>query len=67
MSTRGKRQTQPLTLELEPWAHEELAREAREREMTPQDLAAFAIAYYLADRDSGRIARRTPPPRTDPA
>ncbi len=28
-----------------------------------EELASYAVLYYLADGDSGRIARRLPPPR----
>jgi hypothetical protein len=52
----------PLAVDLEAGAYEELAREAAEREVSVEDLAAYAIAYFLADKDSGRLARRTLPP-----
>jgi hypothetical protein len=58
--SRGTRRQ--ITLELEAWATQELEREAAERQMTPEALAAYAIAYYLADEDAGRLPRRTPPP-----
>jgi hypothetical protein len=51
-----------ITVELDAWAHEELERAARARAIAPAKLAAYAIAYYLADEDSGRVARRTVPP-----
>jgi hypothetical protein len=55
---RGERRTVPLPVE--GWAYEELAREAERNGMSVGELASFAIAYYLADADSGRIARRIP-------
>lgn len=61
----GERLTIPLALE--PWAYYALAREARERGMTTEDLAAYAVVYFLADADSGRLARRGPLPDTQPA
>jgi hypothetical protein len=50
-----------LTLDLEPFAWEALEQEAARQGVTVQELACFAIDYYLADGDSGRIARRLPP------
>lgn len=29
-------------------------------EVSVDELVAFSVLYYLADRDSGRIARRVP-------
>jgi hypothetical protein len=55
---RGERRTVPLPVE--GWAYEELAREAERNGISVGELASFAIAYYLADADSGRIARRIP-------
>jgi len=61
----GERLTIPLSLER--WAYYALAREAAERGTSTEDLAAYAVAYFLADADSGRIARHAPLPDTDAA
>jgi hypothetical protein len=47
-----------VTLPLDGLAYEELARESARCGIPPSELASFAILYYLADVDSGRIARR---------
>jgi hypothetical protein len=47
-----------VTLSLDSLAYEELARESARHGIPPSELASFAILYYLADVDSGRIARR---------
>jgi hypothetical protein len=47
-----------VTLRLDGFAWAELERESARQEMDPSELASFAILYYLADADSGRIARR---------
>jgi hypothetical protein len=47
-----------VTLRLDGFAWTELKRESARQEMDPSELASFAILYYLADADSGRIARR---------
>jgi hypothetical protein len=51
-----------LKLELDAFAREALEQEAAQLEISVEELARFAVLYYLADRDSGRIARRPPPP-----
>lgn len=52
-----------LTIGLEPFAWEALKREAARLEVSIEELASYAVLYYLADGDSGRIARRLPPRR----
>jgi hypothetical protein len=47
-----------VVLPLDGFAWRELERESARHEMDPSELASFAILYYLADADSGRIARR---------
>jgi hypothetical protein len=51
-----------LTLRLEEFAWRALVEEARRLEVSIHELASFAVLYYLADHDSGRTARRLPPP-----
>jgi hypothetical protein len=46
-----------VALELDRFAGEALAEEARRLGASIEQLAKFAVLYYLADLDSGRIAR----------
>lgn len=43
------------------FAREALEREAIRLGVSVEELARFAVSYYLADLDSGRIAREWPP------
>jgi hypothetical protein len=52
-----------LTLELEDFAWKALEEEAARLGVAIEEVAHFAVLYYLADRDSGRISRRLPVPR----
>lgn len=52
-----------LTLALDRFTWEALEQEAARQGVSVAELASFAVLYYLADGDSGRIARRLPPPR----
>jgi hypothetical protein len=47
-----------VTVNLQGFAGEALARESERLGVPLEDLLAFAVMYYLADVDSGRIARR---------
>jgi hypothetical protein len=47
-----------VTLPVDGIAYQELTRESERHGISPSELASFAILYYLADVDSGRIARR---------
>jgi hypothetical protein len=47
-----------LTVHLDGFAWEALERESAGQGVSPGELARFAILYYLADVDSGRVARR---------
>jgi hypothetical protein len=38
-----------------------MASEAARLGVSLEELASFAVLYYLADLDSGRIARQLPP------
>lgn len=50
-----------LTLSLGPFARTQLHEEAARQQATAEELAAFAVLYYLADVDSGRVSRELPP------
>lgn len=47
-----------LTLKLEGCTWETLCEEAAREGLTVEELITFSVLYYLADLDSGRIARR---------
>jgi hypothetical protein len=47
-----------VTLTLEGFAWETLDEEAAREGITADELITFSVLYYLADVDSGRIARR---------
>lgn len=49
-----------LTLRMEGFALEAIEQESARLGVAVEELAAFALQYYLADLDSGRIARRFP-------
>jgi hypothetical protein len=49
-----------LTLRLDRFARETIDEEAARLGVTVEELIAFAVLYYLADLDSGRIARAIP-------
>lgn len=49
-----------LTLTLDDFTLETIAEEAGRLGVSTEDLARFSVLYYLADLDSGRIARRIP-------
>jgi hypothetical protein len=51
-----------LTVGLDAFTHTALAEEAARLDVSIEELARFAVSYYLADLDSGRIAREGPPP-----
>ncbi len=50
-----------LKLDLDAFAREALEAEATRLGVSAEELARFAVIYYLADGDSGRISRRPPP------
>jgi hypothetical protein len=52
-----------LTLDIDTFAWEALEEESAQQGVSIEELASFAILYYLADSDSGRIARRLPQPQ----
>ncbi len=47
-------------LRLSPSATDALAAEAKRLGVSTEELANFSVLYYLADLDSGRIARTIP-------
>jgi len=59
---RDVRVARRLTIGLEPFAWEALEQEAARLKVSVEELASFGVLYYLADGDSGRIARRLPAP-----
>lgn len=56
-----------LELELDDFTWQALAQESETMGVAVTELAAFAIAYYLADVDSGRVARQMPASLRRPA
>lgn len=51
-----------LTLALDEFSWEAMSSESVRFGISIEELAGFAVLYYLADCDSGRIARKIPPP-----
>jgi hypothetical protein len=49
-----------LALQLDEFAWEAIQHESTRLGVSEEELIGFAIVYYLADIDSGRIARRIP-------
>jgi hypothetical protein len=49
-----------LVLELDPFTSEALLKQSAELAVSVEELVAFSVLYYLADRDSQRISRRLP-------
>lgn len=50
-----------VTVELGGFTWERLQSEAERQGVSIEELVAHAVLYFLADFDSGRIARRIPP------
>jgi hypothetical protein len=65
LDTRASRE---LKLDLDTFALEALEAQAAQLGVSAEELARFAVLYYLADGDSGRISRRLPlvPPPDQP-
>jgi len=57
---RGTRAQRDLTLRLDGFARETIGEEAVRLGVPVEELVTFAVLYYLADVDSGRIARAIP-------
>jgi hypothetical protein len=49
-----------VELELDAFGREMLAQQCVELGVSERELIRFALLYYFADLDSGRIARRIP-------
>ncbi len=47
-----------MTLRLDDFAWEAIEQESAELGVSVEELIVFSVLYYLADVDSGRIARR---------
>lgn len=56
--------TRRLTLQLDEFGSQTLEQESARLGVTEEELMRFALLYYLADLDSGRIARTIPPGST---
>ena len=52
------RTVRELALKLDGFAWESLAEEAAREGLTVEELVGYAVLYYLADADSGRVARQ---------
>jgi hypothetical protein len=55
---QGLREDRAVTVRLEGFAWEALQEESTRLNVPLEELVAFAVLYYLADADSGRVARR---------
>jgi len=53
-------QSHELTLKLDDFTLEAICEEAARLGVSTEELARFSLLYYMADLDSGRIARRLP-------
>jgi hypothetical protein len=49
-----------VTLSLDEFAYRTIEEESAKMGVSVEELSIFAVLYYLADLDSGRIARRIP-------
>lgn len=58
--TSRSRQSRQLRLDLSEFAWQAIEQESVRLGVTKEELVGFAVLYYLADLDSGRIARRIP-------
>jgi hypothetical protein len=57
-----------VSLRVSGFAWEAIEQESERQGVSVEDLVAFAVMYYLADADSGRIARQVSrSPYADPA
>lgn len=49
-----------LILRLDRFAWDTIDREAAHQGLSVEELVTYSILYYLADADSGRVARKAP-------
>jgi hypothetical protein len=56
-----------IPLQLDGFARTALEEECARQGVAADELARFAVLYYLADLDSGRVAREVPPPQARPS
>lgn len=56
----GRHERRTVVLELDSFAWEALTEESAELEVSVDELVAFSVLYYLADRNSQRVSRRPP-------
>jgi hypothetical protein len=54
----GARTERSLTVTLDGFAWESITEEAAREGLTVEELVGYAVLYYLADADSGRVARQ---------
>ena len=59
-SRPGPQVKRDLAVPLDGFAWEAIQQESARLGVSEEDLVAYAVMYYLADVDSGRIARRMP-------
>jgi hypothetical protein len=67
---RAVRGDRSVSLRLEGFAWESVEQESQRQGVPVEELVTFAVLYYLADVDSGRISRqvsRSPYPEAPPA
>jgi hypothetical protein len=58
----GEQPEASLTLNLDEFAYRTIEQESVKLGVSVEEFAIFGVLYYLADIDSGRIARRIPAP-----
>lgn len=57
---RGAAAARELAVPLDGFAWEAVQHESARLGVSEEELVAYAVVYYLADLDSGRVARRIP-------
>jgi hypothetical protein len=56
-SPQGEASERDLTIRLEGFAWEAITEESSRIGVSVEELISFSVLYYLADADSGRLAR----------
>jgi len=59
------RRSHTIMVRLDEFGLDALIEESDRLGVSSEELASFSVLYYLADLDSGRIARRLPPRSAD--